>query len=530
MDISLEDDADALWQDTLDLLADEGQSEAVLAMLRSCTPVSMDDGTLKLETPMRLVLKTVAKNTEALEAALSQAAFEPMKLEVSLGGSKSTPKPVAAPSNTMSPSAARSWEEAKAAPAPKPREEAPIAPVRHSETHAERMSDEGWREDADRAEREARERKAANPLVEDAGEADSKLTFDRFVQGDENILAYESAVQVANGVNRGYNLVFIYGKSGLGKTHLLRAIQNYIAKNDPSRVCVYKDASSFITDYVNASRSENKSAADELRHHYADIDVLIIDDVQMLAGKAGTINFFFDTFNTLRANGKWIVLAADRTPAELGMGKEALDERVTSRMGAGVLASVMVPSYELKVRLIEKFCERANEDARREHVDSLTGAVPSEIQEYMAEKAGNNIRVIEGFCQRCIIAATAAQKKGLDITREVVDDICREMWPQSSTTVSIAAVQKYIERAYDVTHEELIGNRRNKALMEARHVAIWLCRDLCEQTLADIGKQFGGRSHATVMHSLRVVEDLSDSDHVFKAKVIKLKEGIIDGA
>ena len=167
------------------------------------------------------------------------------------------------------------------------------------------------------------------------GAGDSKLTFDRFVRGDENMIAYDSAVQVANGVNKSYGLLFIYGKSGLGKTHLLRAIQNYIAQNDPSRICVYKDASSFISDYVNASRSENKSAADELRQNYADIDVLIVDDVQGLAGKAGTINFFFDTFNTLRASGKWVVLAADRTPAELGMGKDEPHRRRVHRIGAG---------------------------------------------------------------------------------------------------------------------------------------------------------------------------------------------------
>lgn len=185
--------------------------------------------------------------------------------------------------------------------------------------------------------------------------------------GDENEFAYNAALQVANGNKDSYNPLFIYGKSGLGKTHLLRAIQNYIVTNDPSRICVYRDASQFINEYVGAMR-EAGSAADALRRNYEDIDVLIIDDVQGLAGKAGTITFFFNIFNTLKSNGKQVVIAADRTPAELGMGKDGFDERVTSRIGGGFTVSVQVPSYELKLRLIGTFCDRMREDSAREHV------------------------------------------------------------------------------------------------------------------------------------------------------------------
>ena len=359
------------------------------------------------------------------------------------------------------------------------------------------------------------------------GAGDSKLTFDRFVRGDENMIAYDSAVQVANGVNKSYGLLFIYGKSGLGKTHLLRAIQNYIAQNDPSRICVYKDASSFISDYVNASRSENKSAADELRQNYADIDVLIVDDVQGLAGKAGTINFFFDTFNTLRASGKWVVLAADRTPAELGMGKDGFDERVTSRIGGGFTASVQVPSYELRVRLIEKFCERAIEDAQKDGLADTVGTISAKTQQFMAEKAGNNIRLIEGFCQRCLIASARAQKNGVELGHDEVLSICSEVWPTSEQKLSIEQVQRGVEKFYDVSHEELIGNKRNKSLMEARHVAVWLCREMCNQTLADIGKKFGGRSHATIMHSLRVVDDTRKDDRTFQDRLMQVRESIV---
>lgn len=512
MDISEESDADALWQDALDLLAGNGAPEAFLAMLRNCTPVSLEEGVLRIQTPMRLVLKRLSSNAAEIESVLEQAAFEPVKLEASLGGAAAAPKPHV---SSMSSEEARDWKAATEAPAAtRVAQERPAA------------EEDTWKEDAEGIARENRRRRAENPLVEDVGAGDSKLTFDRFVVGDENRIAYDSAMQVADGVNKAYDLLFIYGKSGLGKTHLLRAIQNYIAQNDPSRICVYKDASSFITDYVNASRSENRSAADELRQHYADIDVLIIDDIQQLLGKTGTINFFFDTFNTLRAAGKWIVLAADRTPAELGMGKDGFDERVTSRIGGGYPAAVQVPSYELRTHLIESFCERALEDAAREHLEGSVAPISEESQRFMAEKAGNNIRLIEGFCQRCLIASARAKKAGGELTREQIGELALEVWPTKEQHVTIEQVQKGIEKYYDVGHADLIGSSRSKTLMEPRHVAIWLCKGLCDQTLADIGKKFGGRSHATVLHSIRWVDDKRKEDRSFREKLMVVRENI----
>ena len=513
MDISQESDADALWQDALDLLAGNGAPEAFLAMLRNCTPTSLEDGVLRVQTPMRLVLKRLSANVAEIEAVLEQAAFEPVKLEASLGGAAAAPKPHV---SSMSSAEARDWKAATEAPA-RPQEQPRPRPA---------VEEDPWREDAEGVARENRRRRAENPLVEDVGAGDSKLTFDRFVVGDENRIAYDSAMQVADGVNKAYDLLFIYGKSGLGKTHLLRAIQNYIAENDPSRICVYKDASSFITDYVNASRSENRSAADELRQHYADIDVLIIDDIQQLLGKTGTINFFFDTFNTLRAAGKWIVLAADRTPAELGMGKDGFDERVTSRIGGGYPAAVQVPSYELRTHLIESFCERALEDAAREHLEGSVAPISEDSQRFMAEKAGNNIRLIEGVCQRCLIASARARAAGGELTRDQIGELALEVWPTREQHVTIEQVQKGIEKYYDVGHADLIGSSRSKNLMEPRHVAIWLCKGLCDQTLADIGKKFGGRSHATVLHSIRWVDDRRKEDRTFREKLMVVRENI----
>ena len=515
MELSLESDAEALWQDALDLLAAQARlPESVLAMLRNCTPTSMEGGVLRLETPMRLVLKTVSKNAAVVEECLTQAAFEPMRLEVAfVPGAGAAARPQT-PSSSMSREEVAAWTAETSQP-----------PARSSAPRS--IAEDTWDEiRADARDEELRRRRERNPLVEDISPATSKLTFERFVRGDENDIAYQAALQVANGMNSTYNPLFIYGKSGLGKTHLLRAVQNYIARNDPSRLCVYRDASTFITEYTEAMRHSERSAASVLRQNYADIDVLIIDDIQKMAGKAGTVGFFFDTFNELVSNGKQIVLAADRTPAQLGMGKDGFDERVTSRLGSGFTTPIQVPSYELKLRLIETFCERMREDAERENVPALTGTIPPEAVSYMAELAGTNIRLIEGYCQRCLFAATSAEGRGSEISREEIAALARECWPSTMRTVSIEDVQKAVEKYYDIDHASLVGNKRHKGLMEARHVAIWLSRELCDRTLADIGQHFGGRSHATVMHSISVVDEAKRDDKVFYDRLMQIRDSI----
>ena len=518
MELSLESDAEALWQDTLDLLATKKLPESMLAMLRGCTPKSMTDSVMTIETPMRLVLKTISKNTELIEECLSQAAFEPMTLSINfVPATQSSPS---VPSSTMSREEVNSWTAATTSsktswdgPTPK------------------KIAEDTWEEDGiDALREEAARRRRNNPLVEEISPTTSKLTFDRFVRGEENDIAYQAALQVANGMNSTYNPLFIYGKSGLGKTHLLRAIQNYIAHNDPTRLCVYRDASSFITDYTEAMRHSERSAASVLRQNYADIDVLIIDDIQKMTGKMGTVGFFFDTFNELIANGKQIVLAADRTPAQLGMGKDGFDERITSRLSAGFTTPIQIPSYELKLRLIETFCERMREDALRENVPALSGSIPDSARQYMAERAGTNIRVIEGFCQRCLYAATAAEKRGEKLEKDEIESIARECWPSAGRSVSIEDVQRAVEKYYDIDHSSLVGNKRHKSLMEARHVAIWLSRELCDRTLADIGKHFGGRSHATIMHSISVVDDAKREDKSFYDRLMQIRESITGNA
>lgn len=483
-----ETDAEALWQDTLDLLAEQDISEPLAAMLKSCKPLSLEDGILTIATSMRLVQKTVVKNSATIENYLSQAAFENISLEVSLI------------SQAEKPAAQQAVAEHKA-------------------------EDDIWDNLPEPA------KPAKNPLVETITDNDSRLTFERFIQGDENVFAYQAALQVAEGVNRQtYNPLFIYGKSGLGKTHLLRAIQNYIAQNDPTRLCVYKDASTFMSEYVNAMQNRDKGDFETLKNNYHGIDVLIIDDIQTFLNKTNTITFFFDLFNYLISNGKQIVLAADRSPAQLGMGKSGFDERITSRLGSGFSISIQVPSFELKLLLISAFYTRQKEDAQLTHVPFMDGTIADEDLKFMAEHAGNNIRDIEGFVQSCLIMASRKQKAGEVLTRDDIMRIADEKWPMSKKQISVAQIQRLVETYYDVSHTDLIGDKRNKELMEPRHIAIWLSRELTDSTLADIGKRFGGRSHATIKHSITWVEKQKREDKTFFDQISRIHDTIIEGA
>ena len=491
MDSIFESDAEALWQDSLDLLNDQHISEPLAAMLRSCTPMSLEDGILTVATSMRLVQKTVLKNSATIENCLSQAAFENISLEVELVAT-AEPKP--------------------AAP------QAPAEPQR---------DDDIWDRPDEHMERKAKK----NPLVETITDNDSRLTFERFIRGDENIFAYQAALQVAEGINKqAYNPLFIYGKSGLGKTHLLRAIQNYIAQNDPSRLCVYKDASTFMSEYVDAMQNRDKGNFDALKANYHGIDVLIIDDIQTFLNKTNTIVFFFDLFNYLISKGKQIVLAADRSPAQLGMGKSGFDERITSRLGSGFSISIQVPSFELKLLLIQAFYERQKEDAQKTHVPFMDGTIDQESLHFMAEHAGNNIRDIEGFVQSCLIMASRRNREDARLSHEDILRIAEEKWPMSKKQITVAQIQRIVETYYDISHTDLIGDKRSKELMEPRHIAIWLSRELTDSTLADIGKRFGGRSHATIKHSISWVEKQKREDKTFYDQIARIHDTIVDNS
>ena len=501
---STQDDALLLWNDVLTLLSQKNMPPAALAMLKSCEVVSFDGSTFRISTSLGFAQRKIKQQAPAIEECLSEAAFQPVSLEVELA-TQTRPRVVETSSEMSSEEAQRMAQgqalthEAPATtpvskPAPQPRSQ------------------------------------AVSPSFVDkpADLADSKLTFDRFVAGEENMLAFEAAKQVANGENKGYNPLFIYGKSGLGKTHLLRAIQNYVVTNDSSRLCVYRAAAEFVEDYRIAWNNSETSARSALSSNYQNVDILIIDDIQNMRTAAGSIRFFFETFNALMARGKQIVLAADRSPSQLGMGESKFDERDTSRMDSGVTVSIQVPDYELKLNLINAFYDRMRLDAQQNHIAGMSGTISEEMRQLMAERSGTNIRVIEGFVQTCIMNASQKEQKGQELGREDVIRLANAKWPSGQRSVTVEQIQKAVESYYDVSHSDLVGSKRNKELMEPRHVGIWLTRELTDNTLADIGKKFGGRSHATVKHSIYWVDKAMKENRIFLDHIETLKDNIVD--
>ncbi len=505
-------DAEYLWGDVLHLLEERGLTPAIVAMLKSCTPEDLDD--------------EHEQEQQTIEECIQEAAFQPLKLNVVLSRNPAAPATAPAPVVVTSEELAQIEPDApsvlaeRQAAASAGRTAAQGSPAAASSSSLGRI--------ASGADGPADDRTAHddNILAEEIPESDSKLTFDRFVKGEENVLALEAAKQVANGVNKNYNPLFIYGRSGLGKTHLLRAIQNYIAANDPERFCIYRSGAQFVDDYVKAMKN---NSGDVLTRSYDDVDVLIIDDIQNMRKAAGTISFFFNTFNTLMSRGKQIVLAADRSPSQLGMGADSnFDERDTSRMDSGITVSIQAPDYELKLNLVNAFYESMKADALAEHIQGMDGTISEDLRQMMAKKAGNSIRLIKSYVQSCLMTASQRERRGGELSRDDVVRIALQKWPNGQHIITIEQIQRTIESFYDISHEDLIGSKRNKELMEPRHVAIWLSRDKTDETLADIGKRFGNRSHATVKHSIAWVEDKKAASHTFGETLDRLISDLND--
>ena len=506
MPVPIDSDAEALWSDVLDMCERENTPKATVEMMRSCTPTALTEDVLHICTEQKFVQRTLSNNVRLIEVYLEKCAFRPVNLVVDLDSTSQV--------NTIDTGTTISADEMRKLTAPTQTSSQLVSPPQPSPIY----------EGAEEENRRYAQPRRKNPLVGEITESNSRLTFDRFVVGEENEIALQASKQVANGY-KGFNPLFIYGKSGLGKTHLLKAIQNYVFINDPSRVCVYRTATEFRNDYVAAMVGTDRSVKEEFENNYHDVDLLIVDDIQGLKSSDHTTEFFFDLFNYLRDHGKQIVLAADRQPSELGAGGTGLDERLTSRIDSGMSYPISSPQYELKYKLIQTFCTQMREDAEREGVIGFSGTLTEDDMRLMAEKAGSNIRIIEGFCQSCLLTATRAEKSGKGhITREEIIHIANAKWPGGQRDIPVDQIQKIVEMEYGISHSDLIGNKRNKELMEPRHIAIWLTRELTDNTLADIGKKFGGRSHATVKHSIGWVDEASKTSHVLKDQLNRLED------
>lgn len=319
-----------------------------------------------------------------------------------------------------------------------------------------------------------------------------RYTFDNFVVGNSNRLAHAASRAVAEAPARAYNPLFIYGGAGLGKTHLMQAIAHRVLDSSPDSSVVYVSSERFANELINSIR-DTKTV--NFRNRYRNVDVLLVDDIQFLAGKERTQEEFFHTFNALHESNRQIVISSDRPPKEI----PTLEERLRSRFEWGLISDVQPPDVETRIAILQK----------RATAEKLN--IPEEVLHYIAAKITFNIRELEGALTRLVFFSSLRQQH---IDLELAEEALRDILPDQSsgTTVTVRSIQEHVSQRLDVSVAEINGRRRTQAVAYARQVAMFLARELTDASLPQIGKEFGGRDHSTVIHACNKIKNLATSD------------------
>jgi chromosomal replication initiator protein len=330
-----------------------------------------------------------------------------------------------------------------------------------------------------------------------------RYKFDSFIVGSSNQFAHAACRAVAEAPSRSYNPLYIYGGVGLGKTHLMHAVGQWVLAHDPNLKLTYISSERFMNEMINAVRYDRVL---EFRERYRSVDVLLVDDIQFLAGKEGTQTEFFHTFNALYDSQKQIVLSSDCPPHEI----PALEERLRSRFEWGLIADIQSPDLETKVAILKKKAE--------------TEAVPlpDDVAIYIAGKIKSNIRELEGSLIRLIAyASLTGQELSLPLAQEVLKNIL----DHEVKAVTIEIIQKFVADYYNLKMVDLKSRNNSKSVAMPRQIAMYLCKSLTHASLPEIGRSFGGKHHSTVIHSIRKVEDLRKNKQDFNNLITKFIEG-----
>jgi len=344
-------------------------------------------------------------------------------------------------------------------------------------------------------------------LDSDFGAAlDSRFTFENFIVGKPNELAFAAARRVAETPNAEFNPLFLHGGVGLGKTHLMHAIAFYLKENQPDRKVVYLSAEKFMHQFVRALMDKKTVA---FKERFRSVDVLMIDDIQFICGKDSTQEEFFHTFNALIDQKRQIVLSADKSPSDL----EGLEERVRSRLGWGLVADIHPTTYELRLGILQ---------AKAQH---LSIAMPQKVLEFLAHRISSNVRELEGALNRLVAHATLV---GRPVTLESAQELLHDLLRANDRRVSIEEIQKRVAEFYRIKVSEMQSDRRARQVARPRQIAMYLSKQLTSRSLPEIGRKFGGRDHSTVLHGCRKVEELMRTDANF-AEDIDLLRRTLEG-
>ena len=338
-------------------------------------------------------------------------------------------------------------------------------------------------------------------------------TFETFIVGNSNKLAHAAAFAVAESPGLTYNPLFIYGNSGLGKTHLMHAIGNYIQDNSNKKV-LYVTSEQFISDFSGISRkdnnqqNENFNYADYFKDKYRNIDVLIIDDIQFLAGATQTQQEFFHTFNTLHQDKKQIIISSDRSPTDLKL----LEDRLRTRFCWGLTVDIYPPDLELRINILKKKIEGNRIDKN----------IPDDVLEYIASNMASDVRQLEGAINRLLAYSTIMG--GADISLSLAVEALKENINKGTSEKSnISNVQKVVADFFQISVDDLKGKKRSSSVAFPRQIAMFLSRDILNESFQRIGLEFGGRDHSTVMHSCEKIESDIKSTKSIRETVEKIK-------
>lgn len=332
-----------------------------------------------------------------------------------------------------------------------------------------------------------------------------KYTFDSFVIGNSNRFAHAASLAVAESPAKAYNPLFIYGGVGLGKTHLMHAIGHYIQNVNPKSKVVYVSSEKFTNELINSIKDDKN---EEFRSKYRNVDVLLIDDVQFIAGKERTQEEFFHTFNTLHEASKQIILSSDRPPKEI----HTLEDRLRSRFEWGLIADIQAPDFETRIAILKKKAD----------VENLN--VPNEVMVYIATHIKSNIRELEGALIRIVAYSSLTNKEiSVELASEALKDIISN---KNAKQITIELIQDIVSSYYGLKIDDFKSSRRTRNVAFPRQIAMYLSRKLTDTSLPKIGEEFGGRDHTTVIHAYEKISQSLKKDDSLQATVAELTKKI----
>ncbi|ENZ00180.1 chromosomal replication initiator protein DnaA [Clostridium thermobutyricum] len=450
----MDSDLKQLWEKTLSIIKGEMSEVSFNTWIKSCEPISMSSDTIKISVPNTFTQDILEKRYKDLVVNSIKASCSKLyKIEFLVA------------------SEIQSTEET----------------VTNQKIKKEKSEEN------------------QNPSDEMSTNLNPKYTFDSFVIGNSNRFAHAASLAVAEAPAKAYNPLFIYGGVGLGKTHLMHAIGHYILQNNSKSKVVYVSSEKFTNELINAIKDDKN---EEFRNKYRNIDVLLIDDIQFIAGKERTQEEFFHTFNALHDANKQIILSSDRPPKEI----PTLEDRLRSRFEWGLIADIQVPDFETRMAILKKKAD----------VENLS--VANEVMVYIATKIKSNIRELEGALTRIIAYSSLTNRSiTVDLASEALKDIISK---KQGKHVTIEIIQDIVASYFNLRIEDLKSQRRTRNVSYPRQIAMYLSRKLTDMSLPKIGEEFGGRDHTTVIHAYEKISDNLNRDESLQHTIEELTKKI----